>query len=135
MISNRPIRVRWARTRIGLAMTTRPTNGESNRTIALVVSVSSMMISSSGVSLVANCNGRLRSRPILPASRILPYSDCQLSEGSVDIKGNDPHSRLLSRPTTMGAGGLHDNHGSSLAEQPGKSKGRSDNNSSSQLMK
>ncbi len=35
----------------------------------------------------------------------------------------------------MGAGGLHDNYGSALAAQPGKSKGRPDNNSSSQLMR
>lgn len=35
----------------------------------------------------------------------------------------------------MGAGGLHDNYGSALAAQPGKSKGRPDNNSSSQLIR
>jgi len=35
------------RTRIGLAMTTRPTKGKSTRTIALVLPVASMTISSS----------------------------------------------------------------------------------------
>ena len=63
-----------ARTRIGLAMTTRPTKGESKRTITFVLPVASMMISSSGLSVLANCNRRLCSRSILPAFRILPSS-------------------------------------------------------------
>ena len=48
-----------ARTRIGLAMTTRPTKGKSTRTIALVLPVASMTISSSGLSFLANRNRRL----------------------------------------------------------------------------
>ena len=35
----------------------------------------------------------------------------------------------------MGAGGLHDSNGPALAAQPGKSKGRPDNNASSQLIR
>src|SRR5574337_1935259 len=49
-----------ARTTIGLAMTTRPTKGESKRTITLVLPVASTMISSSSLSLSANCNRRLQ---------------------------------------------------------------------------
>ncbi|MER8843045.1 hypothetical protein NKH86_31030, partial [Mesorhizobium sp. M0913] len=50
-----------ALTRIGLAMTTRPTKDDNNRTIALVLPVASM--SSSGLSFVANCNsGWVRDR-------------------------------------------------------------------------
>jgi hypothetical protein len=35
----------------------------------------------------------------------------------------------------LGAGGPHDTYGSALAAHPGQSKGRPDNNASSQLMR
>ena len=51
----------------------------------------------------------------------------------MDIESNDPHLQLLLVYITSGAGGPHDNYGSSLAAHPGQSKGRPDNNTSSQL--
>ena len=56
-------------------------------------------------------------------------------EGPRHSEGNDLPDWLLSRFKNTGASGPHDNYGSALAAQPGKSKGRPDNNSSSQLMR
>ncbi|GLO72727.1 hypothetical protein MACH17_42440 [Phaeobacter inhibens] len=61
--------------------------------------------------------------------------DRHLCEGTMHIEGNDLHDWLLSMFKNKGASGPHDNYGSALAAQPGKSKGRPDNNSSSQLMR
>ncbi len=71
------------------------------------VPVASMTISSSGFSLLANCNSRLRSRSIFPAFRICPLSrtaicanDRWTSRAMILIPG----SFQVQRP--MGAGGL-----------------------------
>jgi hypothetical protein len=51
----------------------------------------------------------------------------------MDIKSNDPHLPLLFSSITSEASGPHDTYGSALAAHPGQSKGRPDNNTSSQL--
>lgn len=56
-----------------------------------------------------------------------------LGKGPMNIESNDPHLRLLFGCTTSGAGGPHDTYGSAHAAHPGQSKGRPDNNASSQL--
>jgi hypothetical protein len=53
----------------------------------------------------------------------------------MDIETNDPHLLLLLGCITSGAGGPHDTYGSALAAHPGQSKGRPDNNTSSQLIR
>jgi hypothetical protein len=61
--------------------------------------------------------------------------DRHLGEGTMGIESNDPHPQLLLGCITSGAGGPHDNYGSALAAHPGQSKGRPDNNTSSQLIR
>src|SRR4051812_27322438 len=53
-------------------------------------------------------------------------------EAAVHVHAYDPHPAPPCNQNA-GAGGQHDNYGSALAAHPGKSRGRPDNNSSSQL--
>jgi hypothetical protein len=62
---------------------------------------------------------------------IFEYRD--LSEGTMHVETYDPHLRLPDSKYA-GADGPHDNYGSALAAQPGKSRGQPDNNTSSQLI-
>src|SRR6516164_9446930 len=77
---------------------------------------------------------RQRSSLKRPACWIVPFS-------SIATSANE---RCTSRPMTLiffslilkhaGADGPHDNYGFALAAHPGKSRGRPDNNTSSQLI-
>ncbi len=61
--------------------------------------------------------------------------DGDLSEGPMNIKSDYSHlGSSYSEHITAGARGSHDNYGFALAAHPGESKGRPDNNSSSQLI-
>ena len=125
-----------ARTRIGLAMTTRSTKGESNRTIELVLPVASITISSSSFSFLANCNKRLRSRSTFPASRSFPFS-------RMAVLAND---RWTSRAMILIPGSFQvqqpwEPAGDTTTTDPrsqrnrASRRGRPDNNSSSQLIR
>ena len=117
---------------IGLAMK-RPglRKARSTRTIALVLPVASMTISSSGLSFLANRNRRLYSRSIFPASRSLPFSRMAVwANDRCTSRANDSRSPAPSR---------FNNHGSRRAyttttdprsqRNRASRRGRPDNNS------
>jgi hypothetical protein len=60
---------------------------------------------------------------------------CDLAESTVNVKCHDLHdSTSSSADHNLGSGGSHDHYGFALAAQPGESRGRPDNNASSQLI-
>jgi hypothetical protein len=108
--------------------------------MALVLPVASRTISSSGFSDLAQRLGKVQQAAAfeidlagIPDNSLL--QDCHLGEGSMNIESDDPHLQLLFGCTTSGASGPHDTYGSALAAHPGQSKGRPDNNASSQLIR